>query len=164
MEAITKEIQKAMDAGLYYLATMAALSLPDVCAALESPDGETSGAKYKAWYDTWMASLYPEVTNLDLYSLRCGVVHQGRLGHSKMQYGRVLFTVPNRQGNVFHRNVINDALNLDAVTFCNDMVQCVARWYAAKKTDPNVLANLPRLVQLRPQGLAPYMVGMPLIG
>jgi len=143
MEAITKEVENAIAAGLYYLAIVTALSLPDVCSALESHDG---------------------ITSLDLYSLRCGVLHQGRLGNSRMQYGRVLFTVPNEQRNIFHRNVINDALNLDAVQFCRDMIECVSTWCTAKQNDPNVQANLPRLVQFRANGMAPYIVGVPLIG
>ena len=163
MEAITKEVENAIAAGLYYLAIVTALSLPDVCSALESHDGKTSPTKYKVWYDAWMAARYPEITSLDLYSLRCGVLHQGRLGHSRMQYGRVLFTVPYEQRNIFHRNVINDALNLDAVQFCRDMIECVSTWCTAKQNDPNVLANLPRLVQFRANGMAPYMVGVPLI-
>jgi hypothetical protein len=164
MEVITKEIEQALTAGLYYLAIVTVLSLPDVCAALESQNGESSGAKYKAWYDTWMAVRYPEITGQDLYSLRCGVLHQGRLGHSKMQYSRVLFTVPNPQKNLYHRNIANDALNLDALQFCRDMIECVSAWYAAKQGDPNVQANLPRLVQFRANGLAPYMPGVALIG
>jgi len=163
MQAITDEIEHALAAGLYYPAIVIALSLPDICSALESADGETSGAKYKAWYDAWMAASYPTITSVDLYSLRCGVVHQGRLGHALMHYERVLFTVPNQQRNVFHNNVIGDALNLDATIFCRDMIRAVLNWYATKKNDPNVQANLPRLVQFRPGGLAPYMVGMPLI-
>jgi len=150
MEAITKEVENAIAAGLYYLAIVTALSLPDVCSALESHDGETNRAMYNVWYDNWMAARYPEITSLDLYSLRCGVLHQGRLGHSRMQYGRVLFTL--------------HALNLDAVRFCRDMIECVSTWYAAKQNDPNVQANLSRLVQFRANGMAHYMVGVPLIG
>lgn len=163
MEGLTGEVERALSAKLYYLALVLTLSLPDVCAALASDDGQTSGLKYKAWCDAWFLPAYPQITSLDLYSMRCGVVHQGRLGHPKMQYARVLFTLPNTSNNVFHQNIINDALNLDAVIFCRDMAGAVARWYTAKQHDPNVMANLPRLVQFHEQGLAPYMVGMPLI-
>jgi hypothetical protein len=83
MQAITDEIEKALAAGVYYLALMTALSLPDVCAALESPNGATNGAKYKAWYGVWMAPSYPEMTAEDIYGLRCGIVHQGRMGHPR---------------------------------------------------------------------------------
>ncbi len=95
--------------------------------------------------------------------MRCGVLHQGRLGHPKMQYARILFTLPNPRGAILHNNIIGDALNLDAITFCRDMVQSALRWYEAKQDDPNVLANLPRLVQYHENGLRPYVVGIPLI-
>lgn len=162
METIIKEIESALAAGVYYLALICTLSLPDVCAALESPAGTTSGRQYKAWYSAWLTS-HPEITGDDLYSLRCGVLHQGQLGHPDCQYARILFTIPNAAGNVFHRNIIDDALNLDVVTFCRNMIDAVSRWYAANQNDPNVQRNLPRLVQYHAQGLAPYMVGMPLI-
>lgn len=163
MQLIISEINRALSLGLYYLALMMTLSLPDICAALESSDGQTSGAKYKAWYNAWMASEYPRLTADDCYRIRCGVVHQGRFGHPQMQYARVLFTVPNAQGNVFHNNILNDALNLDVVTFCNDMERGISQWYQEKQGNSNVVANIPRLVQYREKGLAPYMVGIPLI-
>ncbi len=163
MKTITDEIERALSSKLYYLAVVVALGLPDVCAALESADGTTSGRQYQAWCDAWFLPSYPPLTSQDLYSMRCGVVHQGRLGHPKMQYARVLFTLPDASGNVYHRNVINDALNLDVVTFCRDMIRAAERWYAAKQGDPSVVANMPRLVQFHARGLPPYMVGMPLI-
>ena len=163
METVTQEIRAALDAGLYYLAVMITFTLPDICAALESPNGKTTGPRYKAWYNTWLASQYPSIAPDDLWHMRCGVVHEGRLGHSKMQYARILFTVPNAQGNVFHNNILNDALNLDVVIFCTDILTAVDRWYADMRDDPNVIANLPRLMQYREQGLSPYMVGIPLI-
>ncbi len=33
----------------------------------------------------------------------------------------------------------------------------------ARQNDPVVQANLPRLLRLHPNGIAPYMVGIPLI-
>jgi len=162
VDVIIQEVNHALNAGLYYLSIMMALALPDICAALESSNGETTGQKYQAWCNKWVTR-YPTLTSIDLYSMRCGVVHQGRYGHAKMQYARVLFTIPNINRNTFHNNVINDALNLDAVIFCRDMIESVGQWYAAKRNEPSVVANLPLLVQFRDQGLAPYMVGMPLI-
>lgn len=163
MQVIISEIERALSSGLYYRALMVILTLPDMCAALESSDGENSGPKYRAWYNKWMAHQYPNLSADDCYRLRCGVIHQGWIGHNQMQYARVLFTVPNVNRNIFHNNIINDALNLDVTLFCSDMLQSVSRWYEAKQADPNVITNMPRLVQYRANGLAPYMVGMPLI-
>jgi hypothetical protein len=162
MEVITRDIERALDAGLYYLALLCTLSLPDICAALESHDGRATKRSYTGWCTKWFTE-YPEITSDDLYYLRCGVVHQGRLGHPDSQYSRILFTLPNASQNVCHRNIMRDALNLDVTLFCHDMVGAVSRWYAAKQNDSNVKSNLPRLVQYREQGLGPYLVGIPLI-
>ena len=163
METILQEIDRALDAGLYYVAVAMVLTLPDICAALESHNGQSSGPKYKAWYNANLATKYPNITDDDCWSLRCGVLHQGRCGHPGMQYDRILFTIPNLQNNVFHNNILNEALNLDAIRFCRDVVTCARQWFDANLNSCNVQANLPNLVQLRPGGLAPYMVGIPLI-
>jgi hypothetical protein len=57
MEVILREIERALVLQLYYLAVAMCLTLPDICAALEADDGETSGARYKAWYNTNLAFL-----------------------------------------------------------------------------------------------------------
>jgi hypothetical protein len=64
---------------------------------------------------------------------------------------------------VFHNNIINDALNLDVMIFCHDVMDGVRDWLRANQNNAVVQINLARIVQFRPQGLAPYMVGMPLI-
>lgn len=163
LKVILSDIQSCLDNGMFYAAIVLALTLPEVCAALESDDGGGTRGKYKKWYDEYLSEVYPRITSTDCYSLRCSVVHQGKLGHPGMKYSRVLFTIPDGRGNVFHNNIINDALNLDAARFCSDVMDAAKRWYAAKQGDPNLLKNLPNLVRYRPKGLAPYMVGMPLI-
>lgn len=163
MDSIFHEIERALQAGLYYMAVSMALTIPDICAALESEDGETSARRYKAWCNANLANRYPRITDVDMYSLRCGVVHQGRFGHPQMQYARIIFTIPNAQRNVFHDNILNDALNLDAVTFCNDVIEAARKWFADQHNNPVVTQNAQRLVQFRPRGLAPYVVGIPLI-
>jgi hypothetical protein len=166
MEAIIREIESALQQRFYYLGIATTLTLPDICAALAAPAGSTAGrnqASYEAWYNANLAAKYPTLTASDCYRLRCGVSHQGRFGHPRMQYARALFTVPNAQRNVFHNNIINDALNLDTIIFCSDVIQSIRDWLVANRENATVQANLSHVVQFRPQGLAPYMVGMPLI-
>lgn len=163
MDMIVLEVERAIDAGFPYLGLVVALTLPDICAALGSPGGKTDPQKYKDWFTNNLADRYPSLTCDDIWSLRNGVVHQGRFGHEKMQYSRILFTLPEARGNVYHNNIVDDALNLDAITFCKDMCCAVQTWYAANKDKPEVAANYPNLVQFRPAGFPPYMVGMPII-
>jgi hypothetical protein len=44
------------------------------------------------------------------------------------------------------------------------MTESVRNWYHANAADPNVKANIERLVRLHPNGIAPYVHGMPVIG
>jgi hypothetical protein len=162
IEVLTSELERALSGNLFYAAITMALALPDICAALESENGETSGAKYQAWCNAWFLPGYPQLRPIDLWKLRCGILHQGRMGHAHMQYGRVIFSLPTFT-QVYHRNVADDALNLEATIFCNDMIESAKRWYAANDTAPHVVANLPHLLQYRPKGLMPYMVDIPII-
>jgi hypothetical protein len=48
----------ASDGRFHYLALSAVLTVPDICSALESPDGEANGARYKAWVNQHVAPLH----------------------------------------------------------------------------------------------------------
>jgi hypothetical protein len=53
LQAIISQTRKAMDVGLYYIALMSALAVPDIAGALGAEDGEASGKKYADWYNKW---------------------------------------------------------------------------------------------------------------
>ncbi len=163
VQTFTNEILRAFTLGNYYLALLGSFQIPEICSSLQSVEGTTSKQRYKDWSEEWFLSRYNLITSTDLYSMRCGVVHQGKFGHENMQYERVLFTLPTVQRIVLHNNVINDALNLDASIFCNDMVDASLRWWTERKHDFNVQANLSRLISIYPDGMPPYIVGVALI-
>lgn len=48
MEQFIKEICAAVDGGAWILALAGMLALPNMCAAIESPNGKTSGPKYRS--------------------------------------------------------------------------------------------------------------------
>jgi hypothetical protein len=145
------------------------ITLPDICAGLESDDGTTSSSKFKAWYRDNLEEHIPLLTDSDAYSLRCGIVHQGRLGHPKLQYDRLVFFLPGpvrlKKGAIHQISTNPDvsSCSYSVEAFCDEIVAAVRRWYELKKADPNVLANLPRLVRLHPDGLAPYAKGLAVI-
>jgi hypothetical protein len=136
----------------------------------EKHDGKASGTKYKAWYRSNLAAKYPRLTETDVYSLRCGVVHQGRFGHTGMQYDRIIFVIPDTTAGVTvfaHNSPFSwpdiTFLALDAVTFCNDFVAAARAWFTANERHPAVRANIERLVRFRPEGLPPRILDMPMI-
>lgn len=60
-------------------------------------------------------------------------------------------------------DVTGKVLQIDAAWFCQQFTDAVRQWAITKVNDPNVQTNVPNLVRLRPEGLPPYIVGIPLI-
>jgi hypothetical protein len=164
VEEILGEVLRALEAKFYYLALIFVLTLPDICAALESADGESSGPRYKAWVDANLASYFPELTASDMWQLRCGVLHQGRCGHARMPYARIIFTMPTTEGRVSHNRIIKDALNVDLALFSFSVVHAVREWLQRNAQNPTLHANLPNLVRVHAHGMPPYIdIDMPVI-
>ena len=164
MERLLHEITTAADNGLFYLALFGALAVPDICAGMESPGGQTSEVKYRAWFDQWAAGkFHGMVSGEDCYGFRCSMLHQGRAHPHKGLYSRVIFVEP--KGRVFmHLNVINDALNLDIQSFCRDLVESAREWLPTVESKPEFQANLAAFIIRHENGIAPYVVGLPVIG
>lgn len=167
LETTLREIESAIDAGLYYAALIVALTVPDICAALEDERAYSGREEYKNWYRENLAGRFPYMSDDAAYSLRCGVVHKGNL-RLKMKGGespRVIFTLPGGvtvHNMVIEKSQIGKVLQFDLVQFCEDVIEAARAWYVRKVDDPIVQANLPDLLQLRPRGFGP-VVGLPVI-
>jgi hypothetical protein len=165
LEAILQEIEKTVDAGLYYAAITVTLAIPEICARMEQED-RTQGRSlelYSVWFDTHLGNKYPRLTGNDCYYLRCGVAHHAAFSHRQFGYTRVVFSLPESNGNIFHNNIMGDALNLDAVIFCSDMIEAARAWLVQKADDTTVQRHLADLVTVRYDGMAPYFKGVPVI-
>ena len=116
MDDLIAEIRVAVDGGAWTLALAGELALPDICVALESPNGETTARQYKAWWRSNLSDEYPSVDAGEIYKMRCSMLHQRK--SKKATYLRVIFVAALPHGGTFNRNIMNDALNLDLPTFC----------------------------------------------
>jgi hypothetical protein len=170
MRTLITQTREAADSRAYYLSLFAALALPDICAAMSSPDGQTNGSRYIAWFDEFVAPNYtvgpdrrPSLTGTDCYYYRCSILHQGSSQHSKSSFSRILFVEPGATSNVFHNNVINDALNLDVRLFCHDVCDGADAWLIAAEQTAEYKVNYGRFLQRYADGLPPYIVGVPVI-
>jgi hypothetical protein len=135
------------------------VALPDICVSLVSEDGRSNGDRYRKWCaGNLNAGYFSFVTPDDLWSMRCGVLHNGRFGDMKHNVGRVIFMLPN-SGATMVNCLLNDAYTYSVVEFCRNFTQAVHAWSEANREDERMKANLPRLMQYRPGGLAPYVVG-----
>ena len=172
---ILKEIQSALEAELYYAAVSISLSLPDICSALEIQYGHSRFSKverrYTAWCNQYLESKFSSLKAADIWALRGGLIHNAMLSkHPKNERGRILLMPPNPQQIVIHEMEVCDGapegehgVQVYLPFFCENMIAAVTEWWEAKRQDPLVQRNLPDLVRYRPDGLAPFMVGLPVI-
>ena len=84
IDQIIKEINKALDNDCFLVALMTALTLPDICGAIEYPK-ESEGSRYKKWYAEYIGKYetdgehdnMPYASADIIYDLRCSMVHNG---------------------------------------------------------------------------------------
>jgi hypothetical protein len=164
MRDLLEQIRGALHNNLYYCALFVSLSMPDICGAMESSDGQATKDKYIKWFDDYIGSKYRNfLVGEDCYDFRCSLLHQARSQHPKGKYSRVLFVEPSATTNVFHCNILNDALNIDARIFCNDIIEGVEKWLKKIEAAPIFLQNYNMFMRRYPNGLPPYIVGLPVI-
>ena len=164
MEELMSQIKKALDNNLYYLALLAALTLPDICGALSSEDGEANKQRYIEWFNKYVGEKYKGcLTGEDCYYFRCSFVHQGASQHPKSNYSRVIFVEPTATSNIFHCNILEDALNIDVRIFVMDILEGVEKWLDEIKDTEVFKKNYARFMNRYPNGLPPYIVGVPVI-
>jgi hypothetical protein len=182
LAAILHEIERALEAKLYYVAIAVALSLPDICACLECDPDKPIWAtfeKYVAWCDANLS--FKNLDGADLARLRGGVLHQGHFGHPKSRFDRVIFVGP--ESPIKAHDVImtvrddvsiggtkatelglaGEILHMEVSQFCRAIMDGAGKWVLSKAGDPFVERNLPNLVRYRPNGLPPFSIGVPTI-
>lgn len=165
MKNLLEQIKKGLDNNLYYLSLFATLAIPDICGAINSENGEASKDKYVQWFNKYVAGKYHGfLDGEDCYYFRCSLLHQGSSQHPRSNYSRVLFVEPTATTNVFHCNILNDALNIDVRIFCNDIVEGVKEWLKEVENTDLYKRNYSKFMMRHPHGLKPYIGGVPVIG
>lgn len=184
MRTLIGHVEKSLGSGTYYLSLFGALAIPDIAGALASEDGEASGKKYAEWYDAWARPQFVEVakaafpehvrpyvsdienplTGEACYRFRCSLLHQGSSQHPKSPYSRIMFIEPGTTTNIVHYGRIGDALCIDLNLFCREVVAGARHWLQTVETIPLYQKNYERFARRHAGGLAPYIVGVPVIG
>ncbi|MGX1745036.1 MULTISPECIES: hypothetical protein [unclassified Brevundimonas] len=168
LEQIFAEIEATVNAGLFYAALSITVSIPDICCTLEGK-APVNWETYKAWFRENVRR-YQNFGADECWEMRCGVVHNARLMGGKdkrSDFDRILFTPP---GSPFqlHDSVTEmhgeRILYMAAVPFCHEIVADARAWAARNAANDAVLANLPNVVRLRPNGYGQHIVGAPVIG
>ena len=148
------ELARCRNSRAYWALLHVTVCLPDICAALQSGDGETKGALYKAWCERYLPDQL--LTDAEWWAMRCKVLHQGRaaIGGST-RYAGFSFAQPATTGEVLHRRLEGTTLVLDVGELSSEMRAGVDRWINAlegNRSGPeanNAARNLASLVCVR---------------
>ncbi|MBZ0270541.1 hypothetical protein K8I61_00780 [bacterium] len=169
MNELLNAINYAIAQDAYFAALFTALSVPDICGAIESVDGQATGMKYQDWFDRYVASKYAGwggeifLTGFDCYYFRCSLLHQGLTNHRKSRH-RIVFVEP---PDAIHNNIIHASsapvLQLRIDIFCGDIVDAARTWLPTVQNVPHAQINLANSIQRYPMGNW-GINGMPLIG
>lgn len=156
MDDLISEIEHTVEAGAWLLALAGTLALPDICAAIQSPNGKTTGSKYKRWVHDYLQEEYPKLDPDELYQMRCSLLHQGT--STARKYKRVMFVSPKSPLRI-HNGVIDDALFLDMPTFCADIIKAVRVWQAATESTAAYRQNMELVMRWHRGGFGSYVTG-----
>ena len=156
---LLNQINDAAENGLHLIAIGMAVALPAICASLAMENGRAQRDEYKAWCAENLSSQkFTGITPDELYSWRCGVLHQGRFDDIRHEgLSRVIFVPPG--GAKFTDCNVRGAYLYGVVEFCRNMSEAAFQWFEANKDNPIVKANATRMMQYYPNGLPGYVEG-----
>lgn len=172
MRTLIEQIRKAAESRLYYLALMSALTIPDIAGALESANGIANGRRYAAWYERWVRPRLMETRGREnpfsgwqCYGFRCAMLHQARSQRDSDAYSNIMFIEPGHPHYGLHYCLAaNTVLLIQLDEFVGEVLLGCELWLAAiQGTDP-FEKNYRHFARRHPDGLAPYIVGGPVIG
>jgi hypothetical protein len=130
--------------------------LPDICAALQDPNAQTSGKRYITWCDRYLTDAM--ISGEERYSMRCKILHEGRASINQGgRYSGFAFTQPAANGLVDHRRLEGTTLILEVGSLASEYEAGVKRWIQAVESNlassdaTTVEKNLSTIVQVRPK-------------
>ena len=168
MKDFLKQIELSLDHNLFLPALFCSLSLPDICAGLQSENGETDGAKYKAWNFKYAKRYCSSLlTETDCYQFRCRMLHNGSALLPRQGSRRIWF-MERSSGNsqiICHDNLMQSGsetiLQIDLQIFCRGMIKAVSEWFEQNADIEPIKSNYEkRFIHRRQNGLEPYIAIM----
>ena len=149
------DMDKCRQAKAYWTLLHVTICLPDICAALQSADGQARSDTYIRWCDQYFSE--PRLTGSERYRMRCKVLHQGRATTDQPgRYTGFAFGQPATSGAIDHMRSDGQTLHLDVGELATETRGAVERWIKDLEARPssveaaNVAKNLQSLVRVIP--------------
>ncbi|MFT4851228.1 MAG: hypothetical protein ACI83B_003793 [Sediminicola sp.] len=159
MNRFTTSIRQSIETKDWYGALMTAITLPDICGKLETPN-EGSKARSVRWLKAWIEPLYTKqigangkehvfLSAEDCYALRCSFLHEGASNIEEQRARKALddfhFITP-RQGMSIHCNQSGNALQLQVDIFCNEVADAIDQWAKSVLSNQEIQQRMSNLI------------------
>jgi hypothetical protein len=175
MSRFTNAVKDSLRQENWYSALTLALTLPDICGKLESPNSSSS-KRYIKWFDQYLdGKYYTEIqgnkivflTGRDAYALRCSYLHggEGDISAQRVQelLEECLFMAPKFINGEFtgpHCNQINNKLQLRVDLFCLDICSGVDKWVENNKGKKKLHEVTSKMLEIHEDGITLYNGGI----
>lgn len=145
----------------WFSALFVALSIPDICGYLESPN-EPTGSRYEKWFQKYVSARYSMRTppnyehhqfflGSDCYALRCALLHQGQEAISDRRAEEVInrfhFVAP-PDDRIVHCHRLNDGLQLQVDIFCQDILSGLMQWTEDVASDELIQSRMQKTLEI----------------
>ena len=165
LDAIVHSARQAIAHENLYAALCIALTLPDMCGTLETPEITSVGERYRKWFDKWAVEcvneadghfLAPIITAEDCWQLRNAILHAGT-GLTGRAGGYTVIDefvfVPGSSTNYLTRvegNVVDgrptpNRIIVNAAMFVTNMLVAVEKFRHATRNDADIQERISRL-------------------
>jgi len=173
IERYLDSIIKSLSSKNWYAALFVALTVPDICGALEHPD-RNSSARYVSWYNKYMLPRYSSamgsleelhvfLSGDDCYALRCSLLHEGTGDIERQKISKTLqsvhFSEPSDKGGRLHCNQYKNVLQLQVDVFCHDFIRAARQWLSEVREDTGIQARMQLLSRIHPAFYFPGFIG-----
>jgi hypothetical protein len=158
MDNIINSVKNSIEQQNWYSALFVALTLPDICTALEH--GKTTGARYSQWFESNLSQYNGFLSGNDCYALRCSLLHQGKDDISSQRMQDVLeqyvFLTSGSHCNLFKdcefNGIKKSFLQLNVATFCNDICIAVETWLQANSDNQSIRERIHNTLEIHEPG------------
>ena len=156
------EMERCARAKCYWALLHIVVVLPDICAALQSANGDAgNGGPYQGWYKENFSGNY--LSPVDRYKIRCALLHQGRTVVPSGSYASYSFIQPATSGSIAHNWVTPSERNmtLDVGEMARDTRAAMRTWFTKLQLPANAtkLANVQRHLPLLAREKPKVLVG-----
>jgi hypothetical protein len=180
LEQILEQIRATFNSGIWYPVVTSLLILPDTCGAIEFWQKDIKPRdRYAKWYDKWiLPNFNSQRINFNgstVYIVRNAMIHE-TTGFSRGKHGfdRIIFMPPNRNRikinfglmRMFNQDGVEEVAFEVNISMMLDAIELgVHNWLKDVRADPNKRRSdaIEKIIQYRPNGQLPYILGIPII-